>query len=414
VAVLVQGVTKVFARAERHSGSIKQGALSALSRRRRPGDWITALDGIDLTIHRGEIFGVIGPNGSGKSTLLKLIAGISEPTTGQARVAGRVLGLIELGAGFHPDLTGEENVRLQGALYGLTARQVTERMESILHFAGLEDFRHMPVRHYSSGMFVRLGFAIAIHCDPEVLLVDEVLAVGDQSFQERCMREIDRRRRRGLTIVLVTHMIEQAERLCDRIAWLEEGKLRMAGPTPSVVAAWRRDLIERRYSKSQGDFDEAANATGVPGRYGSGRARIERFRLLGPDGVERACVRRGDRVALEIDYACDADIQAVDCALALVTTNCLLIDYRRMTHDGPPSRSVDGRGSVRLELGPLPLMPGRYEITVGLSDPADPTNLYDMLYKLFYLAIEPEEDWDPVAPLELAPTVEQASENPPV
>lgn len=400
--IVLDGVTKLFPRTEGRADTIKEGVLSSLSRRTRH-DIITALSEVSLSVRRGEVFGLIGSNGAGKSTMLKLMAGITQPTGGRVNVRGRVLGLIELGAGFHPDLTGEENIRLQGSIYGLTHAEIDRRIDAILEFAELADFRHMPVRHYSSGMFVRLGFAIAMHCEPDVLLVDEVLAVGDQSFQERCMREIARRRAGGLTIVFVTHDLAQAERLCDRIAWIDQGRVRAIGGVHDIVAAWYDDLLATRYPRPAARFDDEANRIGLPGRFGSGRARIERLRLLDAEGRVRTHLRRGESLTLEIDYTADPDVEAVDCAVPLVTMDGLLIDYTRMVYRCEPSRPVNGRGTIRLHYGPLPLLAGRYEVSVALSNPADPWDHYDLLYKLFFLNIAPEDDWDTVAPLELSP-----------
>lgn len=404
-AIAVENVTKLFARVEGRVDTLKEGMLASLMRTNRR-DLVVALDHIDLKIERGEIFGLIGPNGSGKSTLLKLIAGISQPTSGRVTTDGRVLGLIELGAGFHPDLSGEENVRLQGSIYGLRADEIKKRMGSILAFAELEDFRHMPVRHYSSGMFIRLGFAIAIHCEPRILLVDEVLAVGDQSFQERCMREIDRRRREGMTIVLVTHYLEQTERVCDRICWLEKGRVRLLGKVGEVVTAYFDDLLDNRHSRTQGLLDRQAITAGAPGRYGNGKARIERLRVFGADGRMRTHFRRGEAMTLEVDYTAQPGIGAVDCTLPIVTMDSLLVGYTRLVHQGEPSRPVEGRGSVRLRFGTLPLLPGRYELSIALSPPENPWVHYDVLYKLFYISIRPEEDWDTIAPLAMEPTLE--------
>jgi ABC-type polysaccharide/polyol phosphate transport system ATPase subunit len=232
--------------------------------------------------------------------MLKLIAGITTPTEGTVRTAGRVIGMIELGTGFHPELSGEDNIRLQGAIYGLSARQIEERMEAILDFAELDDFRAMPVKHYSSGMFVRLGFAIAVNTEPDVLLVDEVLAVGDLQFQEKCLRRIRAMRERGMTLVLVTHFPEQAERVCERVVWLDGGRVARSGPAAQVLAEYHDDLIRKRYAQSEGRLDDREiYCVGLPARYGSGGARIEQVRILNAAGEPRASFRRNEPLAIE-------------------------------------------------------------------------------------------------------------------
>jgi lipopolysaccharide transport system ATP-binding protein len=187
----------------------------------------------------GETFGVIGSNGSGKSTLLKCLAGILRPDKGSIHHEGRLSALLELGAGFHQELTGRENVYLNGAILGLTKRDVTARFDDIVAFAGLEDFIDTPVKNYSSGMFVRLGFAVAAHVEPDVLLIDEVLSVGDESFQRQCAEKIEQFRRDGRTILFVSHGLNQVEQLCERVAWIDHGKLVDIGPANEVITRYR-------------------------------------------------------------------------------------------------------------------------------------------------------------------------------
>ena len=203
-----------------------------------------ALSGLDLEVGQGEGVALLGRNGSGKSTVLRLLAGIYQPTSGEILVRGRVGTVMELGAGFHPELTGTENVRLYGAMLGLGRREVAERYERILDFAGLGDFIAMPVKYYSSGMQARLAFAVAICVDPDILLLDEVLAVGDQGFRERCMERLRRFREEGGTLVAVSHDPEGVAELCERAVWLQDGRVRMAGPMAEVAAAYAASAHE--------------------------------------------------------------------------------------------------------------------------------------------------------------------------
>ncbi|RDV81842.1 ABC transporter ATP-binding protein [Ammonifex thiophilus] len=197
-----------------------------------------ALKNINLTVPHGVTVGLVGRNGSGKSTLLKIISRILYPTKGEVRVNGRMSTLLELGAGFHPDFTGRENIFLNASILGLTRREIKERLDEIIAFAELGDFIDNPVRNYSSGMYMRLGFAVAVHVDPDILLIDEVLAVGDLAFQEKCLRRIRELQQRGKTIVLVTHAPKQVEDLCDMAVWLDKGEIRMQGEAREVARAY--------------------------------------------------------------------------------------------------------------------------------------------------------------------------------
>lgn len=232
VEIDFRNVTKRFALREGHT--LRELAAALVSRKPFTNDFC-ALRDVSFTINRGEVVGIIGRNGSGKSTTLKLIAGVTAPSSGEVYVGGRVSPLIELGAGFHPDLTGRENVHLNASLLGMSSREINEQYEAIVRFAELEEFIDTPVKRYSSGMYVRLGFAVAVHSNPEVLLVDEVLSVGDSFFQEKSLAKMHEFRDRGTTIVVVSHNPPLIESFCDRVIWLEHGQVVEDGPAVSVL-----------------------------------------------------------------------------------------------------------------------------------------------------------------------------------
>lgn len=236
VAIRLDDVTKRFGRQRQLSVGMKELLLHPRRSRRivRAPDFV-AIDGLRLDIRKGETFGVVGRNGAGKSTLLALICGVLRPTSGRLEVHGRVAPLLELGVGFVAELGARDNAELSGVMMGLLRREVRERMDSILAFAGLEHAADQPLRTFSSGMLARLGFAMAVHTDPDVLLVDEVLSVGDAEFQERCLRRVAELHREGVTIVFVSHDLEVVTAICDRVAWLEEGHLAALGPAQEVV-----------------------------------------------------------------------------------------------------------------------------------------------------------------------------------
>src|SRR4051812_38919417 len=240
-SITVTNASKVYRRYSRRRqfSTIKSALLSrSLIGNLRPDETFSAVRGVTFTVPPGRTLGVIGRNGSGKSTLLKLVAGITKPTTGSVEVQGRISALIELGAGFHPEISGRENVYINGIMLGLTKRQVAERFDEIVDFAELREFIDAPVKTYSSGMYMRLGFAVAIHVDPDVLLVDEVLAVGDEGFTHKCLDKFGEFRRRGKTILLVTHSLNLVERFCDEALWLDDGRAMSHGDPKRVVGAY--------------------------------------------------------------------------------------------------------------------------------------------------------------------------------
>jgi ABC-type polysaccharide/polyol phosphate transport system ATPase subunit len=240
-AITLTHASKVYRRySRRHQfATLKSALLSgSLTRDLRPDETFAAVRDVTVTVPRGRTLGVIGRNGSGKSTLLKLVAGITKPTTGTVHVNGRVSALIELGAGFHPEISGRENVFINGIMLGLTKREIARRFDEIVDFAEMKDFIDAPVKTYSSGMYMRLGFAVAIHVDPDVLLVDEVLAVGDEGFTHKCLDKFAEFKRRGKTILLVTHALGLVERFCDEALWMDQGSMQAIGDPKRVVGAY--------------------------------------------------------------------------------------------------------------------------------------------------------------------------------
>ena len=257
--ICAAGLAKYYTREVRSTalmGDLLRGRSQALG--------FEALAPLDFTVRRGECFGVIGRNGSGKSTLLKLLCGILQPSRGSVVLAGRALGLIELGAGFHPDFTGRENARINALLQGLDADGIALRMPLIEAFADIGAYFDRPVRTYSSGMYARLGFAVMVHVDADILVVDEILSVGDAAFQRKCARQIRRFRDEGGTVVLVSHNVDDVSRLCDRTLWLDQGKMRATGPAAEVAAAYQRHMLGRYYMPGTEIEPPAARSTVRP------------------------------------------------------------------------------------------------------------------------------------------------------
>src|SRR5690242_2154038 len=247
-AIDVINVSKVYRKYARKKqfATLKSAILDgSLLGDLNPDETFQALKGVSFAVPKGCTYGVIGRNGSGKSTLLKLVAGITRPTEGEVNVDGRISALIELGAGFHPEISGRENIFINGIMLGLTKREVTRRFDEIVEFAELQDFIDAPVKTYSSGMYMRLGFAVAIHVDPDVLLVDEVLAVGDEGFTHKCLDKFAEFKRRGRTILLVTHSLGMVERFCDEALWLDAGRVKGSGDPKRIVGAYLTDIEQR-------------------------------------------------------------------------------------------------------------------------------------------------------------------------
>jgi len=334
----------------------------------RPGEAITALEGVDFTVARGEAFGVIGGNGSGKSTLLKLVAGMLKPTAGRITVAGRVAALIELGAGFHPEISGRENVYINGAVLGLSRKQIQRQYEAIVEFSGLGDFMEEPVKNYSSGMYVRLGFAVAVHTDPDVLLVDEVLAVGDEAFAHRCLRRIEEFLAAGRTLLLVSHSLDLVEGVCDRVLWLDNGRQRLVGEPRRVIDAYRQEVAEHEgeeHLAAKLEREQKGEEMSQELRWGSREAEIVSVRLLAGD-EERYHVESGEDVVFEIHARSDKPLDDFVFGIAVSTPRGLEVWGTNTDLDGYLPGLLQGKATVRLAFPSLRLGPGEYLVDVAV------------------------------------------------
>lgn len=294
--ILVEHAARKFRVYPRERRTLKD---LVVARSQARGSDVWALRDVSFDAEPGSALGLVGRNGSGKTTLLRLLSGIVKPTVGRVAVGGRVGSLLELGAGFHLDLTGRENVFLNGSIHGLKRAQIREKLDEIVAFAGLEEFVDLPVRTYSSGMYMRLGFAIAAHVEADVLLLDEVFAVGDEAFQRKCFGKIFEFKQRGGTIVFVSHDAAAVERLCDRAVLLKDGVVAFDGPTHQAIVEYRRLLA--------GEREPEERAAGLK-EWGGDVARVGRVRLLGPDGGERMQLLAGEPFSIALDVAADAAV----------------------------------------------------------------------------------------------------------
>ncbi|HEX7086895.1 MAG TPA: ABC transporter ATP-binding protein [Vicinamibacterales bacterium] len=394
-AIEARDVTKVYRRFahRKQFATLKSALLSgSLVRDLRPEETFTALKGISFTVPKGATYGIIGRNGSGKSTMLKCVAGITRPSSGTLTVNGRISALIELGAGFHPEISGRENVFINGIMLGLSKREIARRFDEIVEFAELEDFIDAPVKTYSSGMYMRLGFAVAIHVDPDVLLVDEVLAVGDEGFTHKCLDKFGEFRRRGKTILLVTHSLGLVERFCDEALWIDEGVARASGDPRRVVGAYITDVekAEERVlaagdarAREQVDAAPAAPeqeaatiATGeepprdmflaAEGRWGSREVEITSVTLTGGDGQSSHVFHTGEPMTITLgvrtagrvtDFVFGIGIFNAD-GVCCYGTNTNIAELK--------SIEFSGTGEVRFVIDSLDLVAGTYKLDVAV------------------------------------------------
>jgi ABC-type polysaccharide/polyol phosphate transport system ATPase subunit len=343
---------------------------------------VSALEDVSFHVEPGSAVGLVGRNGSGKTTLLRLLSGIIKPTSGHVEAGGRVGSLLELGAGFHPDLSGRENVFLNGSIHGLRRAYVREQFDEIVAFAGLEEFIDLPVRTYSSGMYMRLGFAIAAHIDADVLLLDEVFAVGDEQFQRKCFGKIFEFKQRGGTIVFVSHDAAAVERLCDRAVLLRNGAVEFDGPTHDAIVRYRRLLA--------GELDPAERGAGLK-EWGNGIARIEEIELVGPDGEPRTQFLAGEPLALRLRIEAERPLPPPRVSLEIRDASGLLV-----SGSGVSARelgwSEDGTSlATRFDVDQLPLADGRFHVRLGLTDD-DGQQLYHWLDDALTFVVYPAGD----------------------
>ncbi len=351
-AIVAEGISKKFRMSQSRS-SIKHRLARRASGEQHQDFW--ALQPIDIIVEQGETVGILGHNGSGKSTLLKCIAGILTPTTGSVQVRGRVASLLELGAGFHPDLTGRENVFINAAFLGISKREIERRFDDIVGFAELESFIDQQVKYYSSGMFVRLGFAVAINVDPDILLVDEVLAVGDEAFQQKCLDRVAEFQREGRTILFVTHGAEHVRRICNRGLVLHHGEL-VADTAPGEAIRIFREHLHGTMTGP--DATEVGDIPDSPIHLGDlhvGYAESDRSYLV-----------TGESVELTIAYESTAPVH--DAVLAFEVRNRRGETVFAATTDtiGAPLPVLDGRGSLVLRFADVPLLDGQYPVSLQL------------------------------------------------
>ena len=361
-AISVDGVSKKFRLQTDQAHSVKE--LVTRRDRRAGHDSFWALRDVSLEIEQGSMFALVGHNGSGKSTLLRCIANIYRPTTGSVRVDGRISTLLELGAGFHPDLTGRENVYMNATILGMSKKQIDASFDDIVEFAGVQEFIDSPVKIYSSGMYVRLGFSVAVHVDPEILIIDEVIAVGDAEFQRKCFDYLYDLRRKGVTIVVVTHSTGTVEAMCDGAAWLDHGELQLVGTGPEVAAAYLG-----RVNEAEREARDAAQTAAVSnGAVAAEDVVVSGVEFLDADGRSSGTAIHRERCTIRISYEAARPVSNPVFGIALHSGSGVHLTGTNTKIDAVDTGKIDGAGHVDFVIDSLPLTPGEYELTVAVID----------------------------------------------
>jgi ABC-type polysaccharide/polyol phosphate transport system ATPase subunit len=400
-AIEVRDVHKRYRRygRRRQFATLKSALLSgSILRDLTPDAVFEALKGVSFDVPSGKTFGIVGRNGSGKSTMLKLIAGIGKPTSGTVRVDGRVSALIELGAGFHPEISGRENVYINGMMLGLSRREIARRFDDIVRFAELDEFIEAPVKTYSSGMYMRLGFAVAINVDPDVLLVDEVLAVGDEAFTHKCLDKFADLRRRGRTVLLVTHSLDLVTRFCDEALWLDGGVVKAHGDPKRVIDAYLMDVAGAENRQLAADdaitgtrdsglgTRETRTVTSNPesrtpnpdqsdpsdmfkaseGRWGSREVEITAVDLVGASGDSSHMFQSGEGVEIRLRVRANQSVNDFAFGVGIFNADGVCCYGTNTLIEGATAGELSGDGEVRFVIDKLDLVEGTYKLDVAV------------------------------------------------
>jgi ABC-type polysaccharide/polyol phosphate transport system ATPase subunit len=389
-AIELVNATKIYRRyGGRHFATLKSALLQrSILRDLQPRETLRALDDVSFTVKKGSTFGVIGRNGSGKSTALKLVAGITKPTSGTVKVDGRISALIELGAGFHPEISGRENIFINGIMLGLTRREIEHRFDEIVEFAELAEFIDAPVKTYSSGMYMRLGFAVAINVDPDVLLVDEVLAVGDEGFTHKCLDKFGEFKRRNKTILLVTHSTGMVEKFCDEAVWLDAGRKRAQGDPKPVIGSYITD-VERQeeqflaatdakaaealrgaaaQSEAPADAGDAAADMfqAVEGRWGSGGVEITNVSFLNNEGQATHVFHSGESLTLRLKVKADRPVKDFVFGVGIFNAEGVCVYGTNTDLEEFQADLLRDEAQVDLAIEALDLVEGTYKMDVAV------------------------------------------------
>jgi len=377
-AIVFHNVSKRFRVTHQRPRSCQERFVQALRRTRVPADEIWVLRDVSFDLARGASLGLIGPNGAGKSTLLKLCARVLEPTSGRVHAQGRVSALLELGLGFHPELTGRENVFLYGSLVGIDRATMKRRFDEIVAFSEIERFIDLPVKHYSSGMYLRLAFAVAIHVDADALLIDEAFAVGDDHFQKKCLERVRAVQNAGVTTLFVSHSADLVRRLCAQAMWIQDGRIRALGNADEVVTA---------YTERSADLDSRLEL-GDKRRWGTREVEITGVQFLDQHGRECWHFRTGEPLVARIHYVAHQRIVQPMFGLAIHRDDGTHISGPNNVFSGYDIEYVDGPGSIDYRVEMLGLLPGAYQLSAAVHDRAG-QHPYDYHHRVYPFWVKP-------------------------
>ncbi len=365
-AITVERLTKQYRIGHSNQETMLRERLANLARamvfRKQPHeeDILWALRDVSFSVERGEVIGIVGRNGAGKSTLLKILSRITYPTSGTMRVNGRVASLLEVGTGFHEELTGRENIYLNGSILGMSKKEVERKMDAIVEFSGVERFLDTPIKRYSSGMRLRLGFAVAAHLDPDLLIVDEVLAVGDAAFQKKCLNVMQDLRGGGRTVLFVSHNLAAVENLCSRCIWIDAGEVRMDGESREVIQAYMGMMA--------GADNCSLDLENVENRRGNGDVRYRGLEFLSLEGEPQKLIRAGDPVIMRFHYHAPKPVPYPSFGFRLYTELGTLVTDTSTWHHGLDIPLIEaGDGYLDLEISCLNLLPARYNMALWLT-----------------------------------------------
>lgn len=395
IAIDVNNITKSFKVFLDKGSQLKERLLF---RKRSRYEERKVLRGISFQVKKGEAIGLIGHNGCGKSTTLKLLTKIMYPDTGTITMNGRVSSLIELGAGFHPDMSGRENIYTNASIFGLTKKEIDARLDDIVSFSELEEFIDNPVRTYSSGMYMRLAFSVAINVDADILLIDEILAVGDANFQAKCFNKLKEIKAHGTTIVIVSHSLGQIEQICDRSIWIHEGLIRAEGPPKEIDLEYldfmgqklqestRKELEEKQQQEESAEPAEEETQEETPEekkRWGSGAARIKKIRAYASDGAEQRIFRTGESIRFKLDYSVREKVPDAVFGIGIFNRDGVQCYGTNTRIDKLPEFSLEKSGTAEIFLEKADLLPGEYLLDFAIeTGDGIPVDYYREAYKI--------------------------------